>query len=299
VAQGTGPAGHVDDPVTAPSPAPARTDAVPEPPPWGMGEVAVAALATLIVSAVLGSLVLSVAGAEDSDDASLVVIALVQTTLWVGMIGSVAVVLRRRGASLRDLGLRARWIDVPIGAVAGVLGQVVLVPLISWPWAALLGKSSDELEEPACKLAEKADGSSLGIVLLFLITVIGAPIVEELFFRGFVQRAAVAAFTRNLPLDDAEAARAARLVGAVFGLLLTAVLFGLIHFQVLQAPALVAFGLVLGVLAHRSGRLGSSIIAHMAFNATTVVTLVVLSSSVDDRCGDVLGALSGLGGLGG
>ncbi|HEX7135139.1 MAG TPA: type II CAAX endopeptidase family protein [Iamia sp.] len=299
MAQGTRPAGHVDHPVTAPSPAPARPDAVPEPPPWGMGEVAVAALVTLIVGAVLGSVILSVAGAEDTDAASLVVLALVQTTLWVGMIGAVAVVLRRRGASLRDLGLRVRWIDVPVGAAAGVLGQLVLVPLVSWPWAALLGTSSDELEEPACRLAEKADGSSLGIVLLFLITVIGAPIVEELFFRGFVQRAAVAAFTRNLPLDDNEAARLARRVGVASGLVLTAALFGLTHFQVLQAPALIAFGLVLGILAHRSGRLGSSIIAHMAFNATTVVTLVVLSSSVDEQCGDVLGVLTRLGGLGG
>lgn len=292
------PGAHVPTPVTAPSPAPTRTDAVPEPPPWGMGEVAVAALATLVISAVLGSLVLGLAGAEDGDDASLVVIALVQTTLWVGMVGAVAVVLRRRGASLRDLGLRARWIDVPVGVVAGVLGQLVLVPLVSWPWTTLLGKSADELKEPACQLADKAD-DPLGVVLLFLITVIGAPIVEELFFRGFVQRAAVAAFTRGVPDDDPVAARTAVRVGTTLGLVLTAVLFGLTHFQVLQAPALVAFGLLLGVLAHRSGRLGSSIVTHMAFNATTVVTLVVLSSSIDDQCGDVLGTAARLGGLAG
>jgi membrane protease YdiL (CAAX protease family) len=76
------------------------------------------------------------------------------------------------------------------------------------------------------------------------------------------------------------------------------VIFGVFHFQLQQAPALIAFGLVLGVLAHRSGRLGSSIVTHMAFNATTVVTLVVLSSSIEDQCGDVLGALTGLAGWG-
>ncbi|QYG93948.1 CPBP family intramembrane metalloprotease [Iamia sp. SCSIO 61187] len=259
-----------------------------------MGEVAVAALATLVISAVLGSIALGLAGVEDTDDASLVVIALVQTTLWVGMLGSIAVVLRRRGAGLGELGLRARWVDVPVGIVLGVVGQLVLVPLVSWPWTRLLGESSEELREPACRLADKAD-DPLGVALLFAITVVGAPIVEELFFRGFVQRAAVAAFTRNAPLDDEAAARTAVRLGTGFGLVVTALLFGLVHFQVLQAPALVAFGLVLGTLAHRSGRLGASVVTHMAFNATTVITLVVLSSN-DDQCRDVLGVLGGLAG---
>ena len=40
------------------------------------------------------------------------------------------------------------------------------------------------------------------------------------------------------------------------------------------AFALAAFGLVLSVLAHRTGRLGPSIWAHVGFNATTVVALV-------------------------
>jgi membrane protease YdiL (CAAX protease family) len=283
--------------VTAPTPTPARPDAAPEPPPWGMVEVGIAALVTLIVSAVLGGIVLGLAGVDDTDDASLVVIALVQATLWVGMVGSIVVVLRRRGASLRDLGLRARLIDVPIGVAAGVLGQLVLVRVISWPWTALLGKSADDLREPACRLADKAD-DPLGVALLFAITVIGAPIMEELFFRGFVQRAAIAAFTRTLPTDDAPAAETARRLGTGFGLVVTAVIFGVFHFQVLQAPALIAFGLVLGALAHRSGRLGPSIVAHMAFNATTVVTLVVLSSSIDDQCGDVLGTLTHAGMVG-
>jgi membrane protease YdiL (CAAX protease family) len=244
----------------------------------------VAAVATLLISGILASVVLGLAGVETSRDASLVVVALVQTTLWVGMLGSIAVVLRMRGGSLRgDLRLSARWVDLPLGAAIGVVCQLVMVPVVSAPWLLLLGKDSDDLKEPACRLAEKAD-DPLGVVLLFAITVIGAPLVEELFFRGFVQRAAVARF--------GEHTRA----GVVLGVLFSSVVFGLVHFQVLQAPALIAFGIVLGALAQRFGRLGPSIVAHMAFNATTVVTLVLLSSSVDDTCGDVLGLLRGLGG---
>lgn len=260
--------------MSAPSPAPPRN---PSPPPsWGLGEVLAAVVATFVVSTLLGGLVLALAGVDTSDEASLVVIALVQTTLWVGMLGAVVAVLRRGGGDpRRDLGLRARLGDVPLGVALGVACQLLLVPVVSWPWVRLLGQDSSELREPACRLADKAD-DPVGVVLLFLITVVGAPIVEELFFRGFAQRAAVARLGRPL------------------GVGLTSVLFGLVHFQPLQLPALVAFGVVLGVLADRTGRLGPSIVTHMAFNATTIVSLVVLSSSVDDQCRDVLSAIGAL-----
>ncbi len=287
-----GAAGNLARPVTAPTPAPSRADGAEPPLAWGLGEVVVAIMATFVVSAVLGSIVFAVAGVQTTDEASLVTIALVQTTLWVGMVGAVAYVLRRKGASLGLLGFRFRLLDVPLGVAVGVACQLVLVPLISTPWTALteaLGWSDADIREPACRLAEKAD-DPVGVLLLFAITVIGAPIVEELFFRGFVQKAAIATFTRHLP-DDPDAARTAVRFGTWFGLVLTAVLFGVVHFQLQQAPALVAFGLVLGVMAHRSGRLGPGIVAHMAFNATTIVTLVVLSSANDDQCAKVLDGL--------
>lgn len=230
---------------------------------------------TFVVSTLLGGLVLALAGVEDTDDASLVVIALVQATLWVGMLGAVVAVLRRGGGEpRRDLGLRARLLDVPLGVVLGVACQLLLVPVVSWPWIRVLGEDPAELREPACRLADKAD-DPVGVALLVLITVVGAPVVEELFFRGFAQRAAVGRLGRPL------------------GVVLTSVLFGLVHFQLLQLPALIAFGAVLGVLADRAGRLGPSIVTHMAFNATTVVGLVVLSSS-DDQCRDVLSAIGAL-----
>lgn len=239
-----------------------------------------AAVATLVVQQVLAVVILRVAGVEVeagqtvADVASLPVIALLQTTLWFGMIGSIIIVLRRRHVSSPSaaLGLRVRALDVPLGAALGIACQLILVPVVSWPWMTLLDRDSDELREPACRLAEKADDPA-GIALLFLITVIGAPIVEELFFRGFVQRPAVAR------------------LGRVVGVVLTSVLFGLTHFQALQLPALVVFGLVLGVLADRTGRLGPSIVTHMAFNATTIVTLVILSSSVESQCATVAGVL--------
>jgi membrane protease YdiL (CAAX protease family) len=96
------------------------------------------------------------------------------------------------------------------------------------------------------------------VILLILIVGICAPVVEEIFYRGFFQEALR---KRGLP--------AAAAIG------INALVFGLSHGQLLQLPALVLFGLVAGILAHRSGRLGPAIAAHVAFNMVTVVALLV------------------------
>ena len=83
-----------------------------------------------------------------------------------------------------------------------------------------------------------------------------APLAEEVFFRGMLQRT----LARSWP--------------AWAAMLATALLFAASHFQGVQFPALAAFGLVLSVLAHRTGRLGLCTWAHVGFNATTVALLL-------------------------
>src|SRR5207248_894152 len=86
---------------------------------------------------------------------------------------------------------------------------------------------------------------------------LGVPIVEELFFRGLVLRSLL------------------RRWGPTASVIGSAVVFGVVHLELLQLPALVVLGLVLGVLVVRTGRLGPSIWAHGAFNAVTVVSLAL------------------------
>ncbi len=50
--------------------------------------------------------------------------------------------------------------------------------------------------------------------------------------------------------------------------------FGLVHFQLLQLPGLIVAGILFGILAHRAGRLGPAIAAHVTFNMVTVVALL-------------------------
>ena len=65
---------------------------------------------------------------------------------------------------------------------------LVYVPLRAW-WPDTF--SDDRLEETARDLVDRADGAA--VVVLVLVVVIGAPIVEELVYRGLLQGSFVSA----------------------------------------------------------------------------------------------------------
>lgn len=228
-------------------------------PRWGAVDLAVAFVVAQLASA-LGFALFAAAqgipmGELDTDALTIGEVALLQVPLWLGLLGVPLLATRLRGnGPRRDLGLRSTLRDVPVGLAIGVACQLVLVPLVTLPIFIFTDTDQDALEAPARELTDKAQGP--GVVILVLVVVVAAPLAEEVFFRGMLQRT----LARHLPIWPA--------------MLITSALFGLSHFQALQLPALAAFGLVLSVLAHRYGRLGPSIWAHVAFNATTVVALV-------------------------
>lgn len=227
-------------------------------PRWGILDVIGAFLAAQLASAVALAVYASVrdVGVEEvtEEALSLPAIALLQLPLWLGFLIVPLVTTRLRGnGAVRDLGLWARLSDAPIGFAIGVACQLVLVPLITWPVLELTDASSEEVRERAETLTDKADG--LGVLLLFLVLAVGAPIAEEVFYRGLLQRT----MARKVPIWPT--------------MVVTALLFAASHGQPLQFAALAAFGLVLSYLAYRTGRLGMNIWAHVGFNATTVVLL--------------------------
>jgi uncharacterized protein len=59
-----------------------------------------------------------------------------------------------------------------------------------------------------------------------------------------------------------------RRLNHVVAVVLVSAWFALIHFRPVEYPGLFAVGLVFGVCALVTRRLGMSIVAHMAFNAT-------------------------------
>lgn len=228
-------------------------------PRWGLGDVLAGygvglAGAQLVTTAVLLG---SGRTLEDVDDLPLSLVFISQTGLWVGLLGVPLVATRLKGRGIvTDLGLRLRLPDLWRGGALGALVQLIAVPLLYWPILELLDKSSSDLEGPARELTDRAEGA-LGVVLLILIVGIGAPVVEEVFYRGLFLRALL---KRGLPAWAAIA--------------ISSTVFGISHLQLLQLPALVLFGITAGALTVRSGRLGPPIAAHLAFNMVTVVALL-------------------------
>ena len=153
-----------------------------------------------------------------------------------------------------DLRLRVRPMDLVIGAVAGLGAQMVVVPLIYWPLLEWIDSDTRELEKVARRLGDSAHGVA-GTVILVVLTCVGAPFVEEVLYRGLL-------------LGSMERWNRA---GA---LIVSAAVFAALHFEPLQFAGLFVFGLMLGAIVLWTRRLGPAIIAHAAFNATTVVSLI-------------------------
>ena len=172
------------------------------------------------------------------------------------------VVLRARfradGASgLRDgAGLSVRAADA-WGAPLGVASQLVLVNLVNWPLSRMFPDqfSGDKVSMRADDLVDAAGGA--WFLLLFVVVVVGAPVVEEIVYRGYLQPSLASSW------------------GPFLGVGVTAVLFAAIHFVPVEFPGLLAFALVLGWARQRTGRLGLPIVTHLAFNATGLVLVAL------------------------
>lgn len=227
-----------------------------EPARWGVGDAVIGLSLTLLVPLVVGSVILVATGRESFDGLSLTGVALLQIPLWAGLLGAPLWSSYAKGnRSLKvDFGLAMRWRDIPLGLAAGFATQLVLVVLISALYP-LLGIDPDQVGTRAEELTSSAT-DTLGVVLLVAIVAVAAPLFEELFYRGLWLRAVE------------------RRWGTGWAVVTSSLVFGLIHLQVYDLPALISFGLVAAVLTVRSGRLGPAIWAHVAFNLTAVVSLL-------------------------
>ncbi|MBW3667720.1 MAG: CPBP family intramembrane metalloprotease [Actinobacteria bacterium] len=217
---------------------------------WGIPDAAVGFVIAYFLSGLTGVAWMAVGGGE-SESFGLAVATIVG--LWVGFVGVPVLVARTKGSGsvVRDFGLRFQPRDLPLGLAAGVFSQFVLLRIVYLPF----GDRVEELGRDSERLVDSTHGVAL--VVLVLLLAVGAPLVEELFFRGLLQRSLV------------------RRLGPAFGITVSALVFGLTHFDPLGLLGLAAFGVVLGALVEWTGRLGPAVVAHVFFNATAVTVYLV------------------------
>lgn len=179
--------------------------------------------------------------------------------LWAPYIIGLNLISKRFGSQdfARDFFVKFRRVDL-WGLPIGVASQLLLVGLVTWPFRIMFPtKFAPEIvEKRARDLFDNATGPWLFV--LILVVVFGAPVVEELVYRGFVQ-----AGLKNH-------------IHASVALVLTAIWFAAVHLQLVEFPGLFAFALVLGFCFHRTNRIGMSLIAHIAFNATGLLLVAYL-----------------------
>ncbi len=219
---------------------------------WGIGDALFAYPVALVLATVFGSVWMALTGSAADSYGSL---GAAQVGLWLGFLGCPWVASRWKGSGrlADDFGLESRAADAFVGLPVGIAVQLVLLPAIYLLLRVFTGPL--DVDGPARELLDRGDG--VGLVVLLVGVVVIAPIAEELFFRGLLLRSLIARF------------------GSRLGVGVSAVLFGATHFQLIQFVGLTAVGLVLGWLAERWGRLGPAIWAHVAFNATAAVGLLV------------------------
>nr|AUG32847.1 putative membrane associated protease [Paulinella longichromatophora] len=102
--------------------------------------------------------------------------------------------------------------------------------------------------------------NSLALALFAFPAVILAPLFEELIFRGVL-----------LPVLG-------RKLGPGWGIIFSALIFGIAHLSLGELAPLTALGLGLGWLRVTSGRLAPCILMHAFWNSFTVINLLLLGS---------------------
>jgi uncharacterized protein len=183
--------------------------------------------------------------------------------LWIGFFGAPWLASRTRGTRRlwADLGVRFRWIDL-WGIAIGVGGQIVIALLY-----APFEHDIHDFNGPSQKLTGGAHGA--GFLVVALATVVLAPFMEELFFRGLLFKSLARLFTPS----GATATRR-RGLGIVVAIVVDGLLFGLAHGEWVQLAGLALFGVALAAVSYRTGRLGMNMVAHASFNLVAIVAIL-------------------------
>lgn len=219
-------------------------------PRWGLWDV----LITLGGAAALSVLAVVVLKAFSAPFA--VQILAGSTVPWLALAGWPLFVTAVRGNGPRiDLGLRLTWRDAGWGVVAGVVALVAatvaaaITMAIFGDFTSLAGAAASEL----------AALDNVWLLIAFgLLVMVGAPIAEEVAFRGLFFSALAKHGERPLLTVP-----------------ITAVAFALFHLEPTRIGVLICVGLVLGFVRLRTGSLGAAIVAHGVVNAPAALFIIL------------------------
>ena len=255
-------------PPPEPPGAASQVEAAPPSIRWGMGDVIIGLLLWLaggLIASIIVILVWSPDGRNALDGTEALGVGAVAVSMiagWPGFLGwpFMSSWFKGQRSLTKDFGLAIRPIDLGWGVLGGVIALSLSV-LAGIVWRLI--SNAPEPTNADFIPSRPAAGTAL---LLFVLVALCTPIVEELFFRGLMLRSV------------------GRRLGLPAGVIISSMVFGLLHFQGSGLPGLFiagvtsVYGAVFALLVVRAGgRLGPSIIGHMVVNAVGVLSALYLA----------------------
>ncbi len=218
---------------------------------WSLPEIATVLLATVFVSVIEGVLLRSQAVQALAVDAQLLVRGSVVIVYYVILLALVWWLAARRGRSFAAaVGLRSFETR---GSLLAVLGYLVIVRLASIAYAVALYVANVRVPGSEVDLTKLFGLSTTGLLVTILIAGAFGPFVEEIVFRAV----AYGGFSDLMP--------------DWLAVLLSAILFGVLHFSPYLFVPAVFVGIALAMIYRRSGSLWPAIILHSAYNLSSIL----------------------------
>lgn len=189
-----------------------------------------------------------------------VALALNFVGLWTGLAGACWLASRRYGTGhlRQDFGITAKKTDIWRGLAGSLIARLAaIVPL------AILYALGHRFVGSNLTGEKSLDTAALATYAV--IAVVGAPLIEETFFRGLLLQSLKARWGTRVAVG---------VQALLFGLCHAAPQYGFRNFSIVLGTAI--GGLVFGIMAVRFRRLGPDMWAHAWFN---VVAVIVLASS--------------------
>jgi membrane protease YdiL (CAAX protease family) len=145
--------------------------------------------------------------------------------------------------------LRLNKVNMPIFVnTIFLMGTVIFfTAMVNFLYMFLFTKAFGEIEIPEIPTMTGIDGFFVNMVVIALMP----GIFEEILFRGTIQRG----FER---------------IGSIRGVIITGILFGIMHFNIYQLLGLIMLGCFIGYIVYRTNSLYMGMLAHFLNNGISV-----------------------------
>jgi len=214
---------------------------------WWFGDAGLMILLWLF----LAVFTVGIIGVPESDSWLIIVAQLVP---WLALAGfPIALSILIGNGPRIDLGLRFKWSDIGWGLLYGAASLFVAITI-----GFITTQVAGDFNSAAGEVGEALKSNPAVLIVFALLIAFGAPIVEEIAFRGLVFNS-LAKFN----------------MWPLMTVFISAFIFASFHFELVRFALLFGIGMVLGLARWHTGSTTTAIVAHMCNNIPGALFLLL------------------------